>query len=105
MITYGQLKDLSEDFSIGETHDDVSDWVRHYSEASRLPPKPVQSLVGQQSAGALQQLDEAVSRFIAGPVLSYEEAEHVRGKSISKSAEYLPTTSSTDSETGSDTLS
>jgi hypothetical protein len=61
------------DLSLPETLDDVSDWARRHLEANRPPLKPVKSIPGQIVGSPLQQLNEAVSKFIAGPVPPYEE--------------------------------
>lgn len=58
----------SSETTLPETLDDVSDWARRQLQVNRPPPKPVQPMTDQILGSSLQQLDEAVSRFISGPV-------------------------------------
>jgi hypothetical protein len=76
-ITYGQSDASSTAktslVSLPETLDSVSDWAHRTLEASRPPPRPVQPMTDQTLGSPLQQLDEAVTRFISGPILEREE--------------------------------
>ncbi|CAO2647539.1 Nn.00g084610.m01.CDS01 [Neocucurbitaria sp. VM-36] len=85
--------------SIPEMPDHESDWTSGQIGASRPPPKGVQSMVDLGISSSIQQLDEAVSRFINGRVSPYDDEMLTL---VSHGSRDDSTTDVTKSDTGTD---